>query len=373
MYALRTLVCTLLAMLVYTSVDAAEPVLVAHSDGLFVRVDSFAHDVTESADAVFARVGKLVHRFPTMPVTDTACTPFIRRFGGRAYLRRDAVECLGARIPQHEVPIIPARIEPLLDFAWPPATDSVRIVIDAGHGGHDSGAVGVDGLVEKEITLAISRMLHAHLNEVPGFDVYLTRTDDRYLSLRERSEIANRLQADLFISIHGNAGRRATAQGFEIFIAGRRADDADAMALASLENGGETDFVVSDTQNMLAELALADQRQQSARAADALLRRVTGKLAVENRGVKQAPFWVLLGSNMPAVLIETGFLSNHQESRLLADPAYQRQMTQALSDALEALRPSLLGRRMRQQHEPNHPRQRRTPTPQAHTELVAPR
>ena len=289
----------------------------------------------------------------TAAETARDCAPQVRTIDAATYLGWEMAACLGLSLPS-ELPYMPRPLEPLLNVTAAPATDSVRIILDAGHGGEDPGAVGVDGIKEKDITLALARAMFEKLSTVPGFDVYMTRTGDRFISLRDRAEMANRLQADLFISLHGNAGFRETARGVEIFIAGHQADDAHARELAMLENSVEEEplFHNGSTAELLADLALADQLQHSAHTAAGMLTAMTRDLEVANRGVKRAPFWVLLGSNMPAVLVETGFLTNRDEGRLLADPEYQARIAQSLVTALEELQPNLLNRRVRSNHGP---------------------
>lgn len=341
----------LLGLLSAASAWAGQPTVVALPGGIYLHSEYYEGQVEKDGD-VFRLVS------PGSGSADGAadaveCVADVSHFRSATYIHWETATCLGLTLPA-TLPYMPLAFKPLLNVSPSPSTDSVRIILDAGHGGEDSGAIGVDGIMEKDIVLAMAHAMFELLAASPGFDVYMTRTGDRYLTLRERVEMANRLQADLFISLHGNAGFRETARGVEIFIAGHRADDARSRELARLENSvdGEPFLRTGDTASVLADLALADQLQHSAHTAAGMLAAMTRDLDVSNRGVKRAPFWVLLGSNMPAVLVETGFLTNQNEGRLLADPEYQARIAQSLVSALEELQPSLLNRRVRSNHGP---------------------
>jgi N-acetylmuramoyl-L-alanine amidase len=328
MLARALLAVAVLLVLVQTAL-ARHPILVAFPDEIYVRADQLP------------------------PGGRGPCPDEIRVYNGETYLSRQVFECFGFTIPEG-IAEPAVMFEPFLNFSWRPATDTVRVVIDAGHGGHDPGARSVHGVNEKTITLGLAHALNQELHNRAGFEAFMTRTDDRYLTLRERVAIANRLQADIFISIHANAGRRKAARGLEIFIAGRRADDDEGRRLAQIENMGEDVEAIwgDSTQALLTELAMADQLQHSALLASRMLDRVTSTIDVENRGVKRAPFWVLLGSNMPAVLVEAGFVTNREEAARLADPQYQAEVAVALADALAQLRDPFLKRRIRSTHVP---------------------
>lgn len=225
----------------------------------------------------------------------------------------------------------------------PPARSGKRIVVvDPGHGGKDPGAVA-NKIREKDLNLAVSKMLVARLKEL-GIDARLTRDTDVYLTLRRRTEIANTLNADLFVSIHGNAlppGRSAT--GMEIYLMALPTDK-DAMELARFENrelaednGDSTKAADKRTQMLLAILGNMQQNakiNESTGFAEYLFN--AGKSGgLKMRRVAQAPFYVLRGAAMPAVLIELGFLTDKQEAKLLSDGSYQKKMAEALARGIQ--------------------------------------
>ncbi|MCF8068430.1 MAG: N-acetylmuramoyl-L-alanine amidase [Desulfobacterales bacterium] len=209
-----------------------------------------------------------------------------------------------------------------------------RIVIDAGHGGKDYGAPGyLKGVHEKDIALQIANRLAQKIRRELNFDVILTRTTDRYLTLEERTAIANTKNADLFISIHTNAARDKRAYGVETYIL-NLATDEDAIMVAARENATSTKNI-SDLQTILSDLMRNTKIDESARLATHVQRELYSNLkknysSVKNKGVKQAPFYVLLGARMPAVLIETSFISNERECKRLTNPTYQEKLCEGI-------------------------------------------
>jgi N-acetylmuramoyl-L-alanine amidase len=216
------------------------------------------------------------------------------------------------------------------------------VVIDPGHGGHDPGAIGSGGLQEKDITLDIARRLAALVQEELGVKAVLTRTRDQFVALRERMAFANRQKGDLFVSIHVNAAPGATATGTESYFLSSEATDNTARAAAAFENkvialepgprGGSRDLLRS----ILWDLAQSEFQQESSRLAEALEESLDRALRQQSRGVKQAPFYVLGGAAMPAVLVEIGFLSNPQEEQRLRDEGYRDRIARALTAGLAA-------------------------------------
>lgn len=202
-----------------------------------------------------------------------------------------------------------------------------RIVIDPGHGGRDYGAPGYyKGVHEKYITLAIGKRLAKKIRSELKCEVVMTRDRDRYLSLEERTAIANTKNADLFISIHTNAARDRRAYGIETFFL-NLATDNDAILVAARENATSTKNI-SDLQSILNDLMQNAKINESSRLAAevqiALYKTMKGKYSrIKSKGVKQAPFYVLLGAQMPSILIETSFISNPRECKRLKDPHYQ--------------------------------------------------
>jgi len=225
--------------------------------------------------------------------------------------------------PAEAVPAagVPARTRPL-------------VVLDPGHGGSNTGAAGVvPGTHEKQLTLAMARKVEARL-EARGIDVVLTRDGDRTMTLRQRTAIADRLGADLFVSLHANASPTRNRRGFETYVLTPAGVDVDARALraevATPRAGvdGDTAAVLDDVERGAAEWEAADL----AEAIQHQLRRVRG--ADGDRGVKQNAPDVLLGATMPAVLVEIGFIDHPVEGRELFEPATQDAIAGAIADAI---------------------------------------
>lgn len=212
-----------------------------------------------------------------------------------------------------------------------------RIVLDAGHGGHDSGAIGPTGVQEKVVTLQIAKRL-AKVLRARGYEVVLTREDDTFLALEERTKLANDARGDLFISIHANAHDSGKQRGIETY-ALNVASDRFAMRLAARENAS-TERSVGDLQFLLADLAARANTADSDRLAsfvqEKLVQTVKEKHGpVPDRGVKHALFYVLLGARMPAILVETAFVSNKQEEKWLASGVFQQNVAVALADGVD--------------------------------------
>jgi len=214
-----------------------------------------------------------------------------------------------------------------------------RVVVDAGHGGLDPGAIGPSGVREKDVTLAMSRKLAQRLRQA-GFEVVMTRTDDRYVALEERTAIANARKGDLFVSIHANANPRRTLAGVETWIL-NVADDRYATRLAARENGVDADEETAavDARRILTDLDARSATDASRRLAQQVQREITGSVRekvgeVQDLGVKSALFYVLVGARMPAVLVETAFISNRREEQRLASVKYQDEVAAAVTRAV---------------------------------------
>jgi N-acetylmuramoyl-L-alanine amidase len=214
-----------------------------------------------------------------------------------------------------------------------------RIVVDAGHGGHDPGAIGRRGLREKDVTLDIARRVAREL-KAEGFEVVLTRSGDRFLQLEERTALANTARGDLFVSIHANANPRRNRSGIETYFL-NVTDDRYAARLAARENGADPDGEGSD--DILKRIRSDLDAVASAGSSRALAELVQRELCrsvrsrfgdVRDLGVKSALFYVLLGARMPAVLVETGFISNAAEEKRLASPAYRAEVASAVTRAV---------------------------------------
>ena len=211
------------------------------------------------------------------------------------------------------------------------------IVIDPGHGGDDIGAVSSDGIAEKDLVLVIARRL-AHILEQRGHPVRLTRDSDDNRALTDRTALANRLEARVFVSLHANASTVASVAGAETYYMSldQSSTDEAAAATADLENrAGPGDGERSPLDLILWDLAQAEVLNESADLALAVQRRLNARLGLRDRGVKQAPFVVLTGATMPAILVEVGFLSNPSEARNLASPERQQRLAEAIAEGIQ--------------------------------------
>jgi N-acetylmuramoyl-L-alanine amidase len=212
-----------------------------------------------------------------------------------------------------------------------------RIVIDPGHGGKDPGAIGCSGTYEKKIVLAISKKVAKILRE-RGYEVILTRETDKYLRLEERTAIANTNRADLFVSIHANAARNKRAHGIETYYLSL-ATDEESVRVAARENATSS-RKMSDLQLILQDLMTTSKVNESTLLAGYVQESmVTGIrdhfTKVKDLGVKRAPFFVLIGAEMPCLLVETGFMSNPEEERRLRSGAYQDQLARSIAEGIE--------------------------------------
>ena len=220
-----------------------------------------------------------------------------------------------------------------------------KIVLDPGHGGKDSGAIGIGGIAEKDIVLSVAKRLAKKLKDEMGVEVVLTRQDDTFIRLEDRTAIANAEEADLFISLHANASLSPAARGIETYYLDNTTDEA-AIRLAARENGtsrkGVTDlqFILSDlTQNSKLEdsITLANRLHSSLVS---LIGKRQGE--VKDLGVKKAQFFVLVGAKMPSVLVEMLFVTNKDEARALKRPSYQNAIIDALYEGIKKYQESTL-------------------------------
>jgi N-acetylmuramoyl-L-alanine amidase len=221
--------------------------------------------------------------------------------------------------------------------APPLPTSNVRtIVVDPGHGGTEEGARGVKGTLEKSLTLAVARRLKTALETRLGARVLLTRDDDRVVALDERAAFANNNKADLFISLHANASLRRSTAGAEVFYLTLDRADEQARRVAESEGvampvfgGGTREIDV-----ILWEMAQVQHLAHSAAFAQLVEARLRGAVPVSPRAVQQAPLRVLVGANMPAVLLEMGYISNPEQEAAMASAPFQARVAQALADAV---------------------------------------
>lgn len=230
-----------------------------------------------------------------------------------------------------------------------PKARAVRIVIDAGHGGHDWGAGGFYGLLEKEISLKTAFLLQrqierqAKLRDVP-VDVRLTRTDDQFISLKDRVALANQWRADAFISVHANSAPSPKLSGFEVYFQSPEATDDHSSRVAYVENQMSGRRVESDVLSILKDAQATVQIQQSSDFAERVYSSMSKALRPNIRGVRQAPFTVLSGAEMPALLIEVGYVTHKSEAESLTKHHYLKRIASAISsgvfDYISLLRPN---------------------------------
>ncbi|MBF0118734.1 MAG: N-acetylmuramoyl-L-alanine amidase [Desulfobacterales bacterium] len=224
------------------------------------------------------------------------------------------------------------------------------VIIDPGHGGHDIGApTSIKGIAEKDIVMEISKKLAQKIHDKLGCKVILTRNDDNYLTLEERTAIANTKNADIFISMHANSTKDQRAYGIETYFLNLATDD-DAIRVAARENATSTKNI-SDLQSILNDLMQNAKINESSRLAGYVQKSLTGHLSnkydmIKDKGVKQAPFYVLLGAHMPAILVEAGFISNPKECQRIITHQYQNELCEAIvkgiKDYINELNPTSL-------------------------------
>ena len=302
-------------------------------------------------EATLAESG-VAARLAGEPITLQVGSPFVR-YGGTVYqlanpvTSDDGAHWVPSELLTHWWPVMRARRgtsvaaasagpppSPLSDGVW-------RVVIDPGHGGKDPGALGLRGTREKDVVLGIARRLHARLEREPGVEPVLTRDDDVFVPLRERSRFAVEREGELFVSIHANVADDRRAAGFEtFFLSPARTERARRVAVrenAVMElEEGEKPPELGDIQFILAGLDRNVNMQESSRFAGYVQNSLRRYRDSADRGVKQAGFWVLLGalSRMPSVLVETGFISNGAEERVLRSERGQQRIADAIADAI---------------------------------------
>jgi N-acetylmuramoyl-L-alanine amidase len=228
-----------------------------------------------------------------------------------------------------------------------------RIVIDPGHGGHDTGTVGRNGLMEKDLVLDVALNLKKSLEERLGAQVLMTRSDDRFISLEERTTIANRHKADLFVSIHANASTSRSTSGVETYYLNFARTAADR-EIAARENA-TTLMSIGELQDLVRKIAMADKATESRELAALMQRSLfSGSRVIfpksRNRGVRSAPFVVLIGAEMPAVLVEVAFISNPRDEKALKKENSQQVLAQALLTGIEGYLKSLASYNMADSH-----------------------
>lgn len=219
------------------------------------------------------------------------------------------------------------------------------IVIDAGHGGKDPGAVGYRGTKEKDIALDVAKRLEKKLSKNMKVKIVMTRDEDIFLRLSERTKIANENNGSLFISIHTNAAEDRRASGFETFLIGQNKNEA-AVRVAARENAvleleGSTGKKLTDEDLIKATIAQSAFASKSELFASLVQKEIKKRVQSKDRGVKQAGFYVLMGASMPNVLVELGFISNPSEEKKLRSPQYRDQLATAIYRAVEQYQKTL--------------------------------
>ncbi len=224
-----------------------------------------------------------------------------------------------------------------------------RIVIDAGHGGHDSGTLGAGGIEEKDVVLDVALRLGKLLHDRLGAEIIYTRSDDTFIPLETRTAIANKAQADLFISVHANSSPDASARGVETYYL-NFTSDAAALDVAARENavGGQSIHQLSD---LVKKIALKDKIDESREFANDVEGSLYAGLAkgndgLKNRGVKKAPFVVLIGANMPSILAEISFVTNPKDAEQLRQPEYRERVAESLYNGVAKYESGLAGSRV---------------------------
>ncbi|GAB4388407.1 MAG: N-acetylmuramoyl-L-alanine amidase [Thermodesulfovibrionales bacterium] len=216
-----------------------------------------------------------------------------------------------------------------------------KVVLDAGHGGKDPGAIGPGGLMEKDVVLDVALKVKEILSD-KGYEVVLTRDSDRFLSLEERTVIANREDADLFVSIHANANRKRDVKGIETYLL-NWTDDEEAVKVAARENAISVKRMHearSELGVILASLELQNKRDESLKLAHlvqgSMVTSIDGRYGgVVDNGVKQALFYVLFGARMPSVLVEVSYITNYEEASRLGQKSYRWHLARGIASGIE--------------------------------------
>ncbi len=226
-----------------------------------------------------------------------------------------------------------------------------RIVIDAGHGGHDSGTIGVDGLMEKDVVLDVALRLGKLLHERLGAEIVYTRSDDTFIPLETRTAIANKAQADLFLSIHANSSRDETARGVETYYL-NFTSQPDALEVAARENAVSNQSV-SQLSDLVKKITLKDKIEESREFAFDVEQSLYGGLqkgndGLKNRGIKKAPFVVLIGANMPSILTEISFVTNPKDAAQLRQGDYRERIAESIYKGVARYTSGLSGMKLAQ-------------------------
>ncbi len=214
----------------------------------------------------------------------------------------------------------------------------IRVMLDPGHGGRDPGAIGPTGLTEKDVVLSLGRMVRDRMRPDESFEVMMTRDTDVFIPLEERTAMANEARADLFVSLHVNASPNRKAEGISTYVLSRASSDRHSLELAARENGVPVAKLTA-VKFIIDDLSTYGRKKESLRLAktvnDAIVKNVNGRFGrVSDLGLKQAPFYVLVGARMTAVLVEASFITNRREESRLYDPEYLSTIADSVVEAI---------------------------------------
>jgi N-acetylmuramoyl-L-alanine amidase len=211
-----------------------------------------------------------------------------------------------------------------------------RVVIDPGHGGHDTGGIGPTGFTEKELVLDLAKRLKTLIETQLGAEVVLTRQEDDFVALENRTQIANDGKADVFVSIHANYSSEKAVRGVETFFLNLNTQSRDALATATRENAA-SEKKIHELQDLLQKIVMNDKEDESRELAQHVQKAMSKRTnAGTNRGVKQAPFVVLIGATMPSVLAEVSFISNPEEEKRLKTSEYRQEIAESLLQGIKS-------------------------------------
>ncbi len=316
------------------------------------RVRATAAPTTAPVAAAVADSGPAPH-----PASGTAAAPPITAKADTPPVRKPARHAPALPVSASNAPGPPATPGAVARAAEPDATGGRsmvralglkinRIVVDAGHGGHDSGTLGPGGLQEKDVVLDVALRLGKLLKARLGADVIYTRDDDTFIPLETRTAIANKSQADLFISVHANSSPDASARGVETYYLNFTAS-ADALEVAARENA-VSDESIHQLSDLVKKITLQDKIAESREFATDVEGSLyqgleTGNAGLRDRGVKKAPFVVLIGANMPSILAEISFLTNPDDASQLREGAYRQRIAESLYKGVARYERSLSG------------------------------
>jgi N-acetylmuramoyl-L-alanine amidase len=356
-----------LARVVFDITPAVTHTVVQEPGRLLLRIDADALDVAVPA-VVPGELLTAIRPQPAVPTIAIETGPRFATFRAtaspaEASPQRLTIELVGAPEPTTAAPApgapgtpaapgapAPAPAPPLVPDGPVPAIRTV--VIDPGHGGKEDGRVtkgqaegarGPGGTYEKHVTLAVARLLRTAIEQRLGLRVLMTREDDRTLVLDERAAFANNNKADLFISLHANASVASSATGAEVFYLSLDGYSPEARRVAMQEGAVLPSVTGGDRQIeiILWEMAQLQHLEQSAAFAGFIEQALRARVKMSNRAIQQAPFRVLVGANMPAVLVELGFISNPEEEKRLNAPPHQQQLVDALVESIVKFRAQL--------------------------------